>query len=240
MAADRSCAGPAPRSTVPTPSAASSTSCRASAGGSRFSLTGEALVRHLALPRQRGQPAERTGRAGIDLNLTHTDGRATAPTTARAGMCVMTTASRTTCGSRPSSAFPRSTRRPARTPRRDKLPNDQPTSPSPARSARRGCPRFTAAVDDGLLSRIVLRDNAMELNGTFNCPQTRASTGPQRHYGFLAKWRRDFAAMRTRVISRVWTSIQSRRPGQPLVTRQARGANTVYTGYRAHAHLITG
>jgi outer membrane receptor protein involved in Fe transport len=78
------------------------------------------------------------------------------------------------------------------------------------------------------------RDNAMELNGTFNLnSDPRIETGHNVSYGLLAKWRRNFTALRTRLIAGADFdhSPGSRREDNLLVTRSGTGANTVFTAF---------
>jgi outer membrane receptor protein involved in Fe transport len=78
------------------------------------------------------------------------------------------------------------------------------------------------------------RDNAMELNGTFNLSSDpRIERSHNVSYGFLAKARRNFAPLRTRVIVGldVDYSPGTRQEDNLLVTRSGSGANTLYSAY---------
>ena len=78
------------------------------------------------------------------------------------------------------------------------------------------------------------RDNTMELNGTFNLnSDPRIEVGHNVSYGLLAKWRKNFAALRTRLIAGADFdhSPGSRREDNLLVTRRGAGANTVFSAF---------
>lgn len=78
------------------------------------------------------------------------------------------------------------------------------------------------------------RDNAMELNGTFNLnSDPRIERTHNVSYGLLAKWRRNFRALRARVIGGVDLdySPSSRVEDNLLVTRSGTGADAVFSAY---------
>jgi outer membrane receptor protein involved in Fe transport len=87
----------------------------------------------------------------------------------------------------------------------------------------------------GMISVIpYFRDNAMELNGTFNLSSDpRIEKSHNVSYGVLAKWRKNFPVLRARLIGGLDLDYSpgSRREDNLLVTRTGTGANTVYTGY---------
>jgi outer membrane receptor protein involved in Fe transport len=87
----------------------------------------------------------------------------------------------------------------------------------------------------GMISIIpYFRDNAMELNGTFNLnSDPRIENTHNVSYGLLAKWRKNFPVMRTRLIGGVDLDYSpgSRREDNLLVTRSGTGANTVFSAY---------
>jgi outer membrane receptor protein involved in Fe transport len=87
----------------------------------------------------------------------------------------------------------------------------------------------------GMISVIpYFRDNAMELNGTFNLnSDPRIEKSHNVSYGVLAKWRKNFPVLRTRLIGGLDLDYSpgSRREDNLLVTRTGTGANTVFTGY---------
>lgn len=78
------------------------------------------------------------------------------------------------------------------------------------------------------------RDNAMELNGTYNLnSDPRIETTHNVSYGLLAKFRRNIPVMRTRLIGGLDLDCSpgSRREDNLLVTRSGTGADTVFTAY---------
>jgi iron complex outermembrane recepter protein len=87
----------------------------------------------------------------------------------------------------------------------------------------------------GMISVIpYFRDNAMELNGTFNLSsEPRIEKTHNVSYGLLAKWRKNLPVMRTRLIGGVDIDYSpgSRAEDNLLVTRSGTGANTVFTAY---------
>lgn len=87
----------------------------------------------------------------------------------------------------------------------------------------------------GMISVIpYFRDNAMELNGTFNLnSDPRIEKSHNVSYGVLAKWRKTLPVLRTRLIGGLDLDYSpgSRREDNLLVTRTGTGANTVFTGY---------
>jgi iron complex outermembrane receptor protein len=102
-------------------------------------------------------------------------------------------------------------------------------------SAARVSVEYAQTMGTGLLSFTpYFRDNQMELNGTFNLSSDpRIEVGHNVSYGVLAKWRKDWAALRTRFIGGVDFdhSPGSRVEDNLLVTRSGTGANTVYSAF---------
>lgn len=88
---------------------------------------------------------------------------------------------------------------------------------------------------DNLLSFIpYFRDNAMELNGSYNLSSDpRIERTHNVSYGLMAKWRRTFAPWRTRLIAGVDYDFSpgERQEDNLLVTRSGRGATTWYRAY---------
>ncbi|MGH7944825.1 MAG: TonB-dependent receptor, partial [Opitutaceae bacterium] len=87
----------------------------------------------------------------------------------------------------------------------------------------------------GMLSFIpYFRDNAMELNGTFNLnSDPRIEKSHNVSCGMLAKWRKNLPVMRARLIGGVDLDYSpgSRQEDNLLVTRSGTGANTVFSSY---------
>lgn len=87
----------------------------------------------------------------------------------------------------------------------------------------------------GMISLIpYFRDNAMELNGTYNLnSDPRIEQTHNVSYGLLAKWRKNLPAMRGRLIAGVDLDYSpgSRREDNLLVTRTGTGANAVFSAY---------
>lgn len=87
----------------------------------------------------------------------------------------------------------------------------------------------------GMISVIpYFRDNAMELNGTFNLnSDPRIEKSHNVSYGVLAKWRKNFPVLRARLIGGVDLDYSpgSRAEDNLLVTRVGSGANTVFSAY---------
>jgi outer membrane receptor protein involved in Fe transport len=90
------------------------------------------------------------------------------------------------------------------------------------------------------------RDNAMELNGTFNLSSDpRLETTHNVSYGLLAKWRKNLPVLRARVIAGLDLDYSpgSRREDNLLVTRTGTGANTLFTaatrGTRIYDYDVT-
>lgn len=87
----------------------------------------------------------------------------------------------------------------------------------------------------GMVSLIpYFRDNAMELNATFNLnSDPRIDRTKNRSYGLLTKWRSNFPVMRARLIGGVDIDVSpgTHREDNILVTRTGSGANTVFHGY---------
>jgi outer membrane receptor protein involved in Fe transport len=84
------------------------------------------------------------------------------------------------------------------------------------------------------------RDNAMELNGSYNLSSDpRLERTHNVSYGLLAKWRKNFAPLRTRLIGGLDLDYSpgSRREDNLLVTRSGSGANTVYSAYTLGARI---
>lgn len=102
-------------------------------------------------------------------------------------------------------------------------------------SAVRLSVEYEQRLGTGLLSFIpYFRDNAMELNGSYNLNfDPRIETTHNVSYGLMAKWRKDFAPWRTRVIAGVDFDYSpgSRQEDNLLVTRSGSGANTLYSAY---------
>ena len=87
----------------------------------------------------------------------------------------------------------------------------------------------------GLVSVIpYFRDNSMELLASFNLSSDpRIDQSHNVSYGVLSKWRKNFSALRTRVIAGLDFDYSpgSRTENNLLVTRTGTGANTVYSAY---------
>jgi iron complex outermembrane receptor protein len=87
----------------------------------------------------------------------------------------------------------------------------------------------------GMVSIIpYFRDNAMELNATFNLnSDPRIEKTHNVSYGLLAKWRKNLPFLRARVISGLDLDYSpgSRSEDNLLVTRTGTGANTVFSAY---------
>jgi outer membrane receptor protein involved in Fe transport len=87
----------------------------------------------------------------------------------------------------------------------------------------------------GMVSLIpYFRDNAMELNGTFNLnSDPRIESTHNVSYGLLAKWRKNLPVLRTRLIGGVDFDYSpgSRKEDNLLVTRSGTGANAVSSAY---------
>lgn len=102
-------------------------------------------------------------------------------------------------------------------------------------SAVRISTAYEQPLGDSLVSLIpYFRDNAMELNGSYNLSSDpRIEYTHNVSYGLMAKWRRNFAPWRTRLIAGVDVdhSPGSRREDNLLVTRSGSGANAVYSAY---------
>ncbi len=102
-------------------------------------------------------------------------------------------------------------------------------------SAERGSLEYEQKLGSSLFSLIpYFRDNAMELNGTYNLnSDPRIEFGHNVSYGLLGKWRKNFVAWRTRLIAGLDYdhSPGSRREDNLLVTRSGTGANTVFSAY---------
>jgi len=95
---------------------------------------------------------------------------------------------------------------------------------------------FEKEFDGSLLSLTpYLRDNSMDLNGSFNLSSDpRIETTQNMSYGLLAKWRQDFAgAWRPRVIVGIDLdrSPGSRVEDNIITSRTGTGANTSYNSY---------
>jgi len=88
---------------------------------------------------------------------------------------------------------------------------------------------------EGRLSLIgFFRDNAMDLNGTYNLnSDPRIERSHNVSLGLLAKWRRSFAPGRTRLIigADLDRSPGSRQEDNLIVTRSGTGAGTVFSAY---------
>ena len=102
-------------------------------------------------------------------------------------------------------------------------------------SAARISVEYEQQFGTGMISLIpYFRDNAMELNGTFNLnSDPRVEKGHNVSYGLLAKWRKNLPAMRARLIGGIDLDYSpgSRSEDNLLVTRTGTGANTVFTAY---------
>lgn len=102
-------------------------------------------------------------------------------------------------------------------------------------SAVRISTEYEQPLGSSLLSFIpYFRDNAMELNGTYNLSSDpRIETTHNVSYGLMAKWRKNFAPLRTRVIvgADVDYSPGSRQEDNLLVTRSGTGASAFYSAY---------
>ena len=95
---------------------------------------------------------------------------------------------------------------------------------------------FEKEIDNGLLSLTAyLRDNSMELNGSFNLSSDpRIENTGNLSYGLMAKWRQDFPEyLRGRIIVGVDLDYSpgSRTEDNLLVSRTGTGANTSYNSY---------
>lgn len=95
---------------------------------------------------------------------------------------------------------------------------------------------FEREFDSSLLSLTAyLRDNSMDLNGSFNLSSDpRIESTQNMSYGLLAKWRQDFAgAWRPRVIVGIDLdqSPGSRAEDNIITSRTGTGANTSYNSY---------
>ncbi|QYM78861.1 TonB-dependent receptor [Horticoccus luteus] len=89
---------------------------------------------------------------------------------------------------------------------------------------------------DNLLSFIpYFRDDAMELNGSYNLSfDPRIERTHNVSYGLMAKWRRKFIPGRTRLIAGIDFDYSpgSRQEDNLLVTRTGSGATAIYSDYR--------
>lgn len=87
----------------------------------------------------------------------------------------------------------------------------------------------------GMISIIpYFRDNAMELNGTFNLnSDPRIEMTHNVSYGLLAKWRKNLPFMRARLVGGMDLDYSpgSRREDNLLVTRTGTGASTLFSAY---------
>lgn len=94
---------------------------------------------------------------------------------------------------------------------------------------------YERQVGTGLVSVIpYFRDNAMELLASFNLSSDpRIDQSHNVSYGVLSKWRKNFSALRTRVIAGLDFDYSpgSRTETNLLVTRTGTGASTVYSAY---------
>ena len=102
-------------------------------------------------------------------------------------------------------------------------------------SAARVSMEYEQQFGTGMISVIpYFRDNAMELNGTFNLnSDPRIEKSHNVSYGVLAKFRKNLAAMRARLIGGFDFDYSpgSRVEDNLIVTRSGTGANTVFTSY---------
>jgi outer membrane receptor protein involved in Fe transport len=102
-------------------------------------------------------------------------------------------------------------------------------------SAARVSVEYEQRIGTSLFSLIpYFRDNAMELNGSFNLnSDPRIEESHNVSYGMMAKWRKNFAPLRTRVIvgADFDYSPGSRQEDNLLLTRSGTGANTLVSAY---------
>lgn len=102
-------------------------------------------------------------------------------------------------------------------------------------SAFRASLEFQHRIGSGGLTLLpYFRDNAMDLNGTYNLSSDpRLERSHNVSYGMLAKWRQDFAPGRTRLIAGFdWDrSPGTRIEDNLLVARTGSGASAVYSSY---------
>lgn len=102
-------------------------------------------------------------------------------------------------------------------------------------SAVRISTEYEQRLADNLFSVIpYFRDNAMELNGTYNLSSDpRIEHTHNVSYGLMAKWRRKFAPWRTRLIAGIDYDYSpgTRQEDNLLVTRAGTGARTLYSAY---------
>jgi outer membrane receptor protein involved in Fe transport len=102
-------------------------------------------------------------------------------------------------------------------------------------SAARISVEYEQQFGSGMISVIpYFRDNAMELNGTYNLnSDPRIESSHNVSYGVLAKWRKNLPMMRARLIGGFDADYSpgSRREDNLLVTRSGTGANTVFSAY---------
>lgn len=102
-------------------------------------------------------------------------------------------------------------------------------------SAARVSVEYERQFDAGMVSLVpYFRDNAMELNGTFNLnSDPRIETTHNVSYGLLAKLRKNLPLLRTRLIGGIDLDYSpgSRREDNLLVTRSGTGASAVFSAY---------
>jgi outer membrane receptor protein involved in Fe transport len=108
-------------------------------------------------------------------------------------------------------------------------------------SAARLSVEYERQFDGSMLSVVpYFRDNAMELNGSYNLnSDPRLENTHNVSYGLLAKWRQNLPFLRARLIGGLDLDYSpgSRREDNLLVTRTGTGANTVFSAYTLGARI---